>query len=67
MDQMGSDAGTRSTEWMSNGDCSAVHIAVLWVQSKSFSHSQELRGKSLIHLCTEKDNVMSWVISYVEK
>lgn len=54
MDQMGGDAGSRSTERMPNGDCPAVHIAVLWVQSQSFSHSQILRGKSLIHLGTGK-------------
>lgn len=53
MNQVGSDAGSRSTERMPDRNRATVHIAFLWVESKSFGNSQILRGKSLIHLCTE--------------
>ena len=55
MNQVGSDACSRSTEWMSDGDSSTVNVALLWIQTKSLCHSQVLRGKSLIHLSKEND------------
>lgn len=55
MNQVGSDACSRSTKWMSNGNSSTVNVAFLWIQTKSLCHSQVLRGKSLIHLSKEND------------
>lgn len=64
MNQVGGDAGSRSTERMPNRNRATVHIAFLRVKPKSFGDSQILRGKSLIHLCTEN---REWLItSYVE-
>lgn len=64
MNQVGGDAGSRSTERMPNRNCAPVHIAFLWVESKSFGDGKILRGKSLIHLSTEN---REWLItSYVE-
>lgn len=64
MNQVGGDAGSRSTERMPDRNRATVHIAFLWVKSKSFGDSQILRGKSLIHLCTE--NTECLITAYLE-
>ena len=51
MNQVSCDAGSRSTERMSDGDSTTVNIGFLWIQSKSFRNSQELSSKRLVHLC----------------
>lgn len=55
MSQVSSDASSRSTERMSNGNSATISVAFLWIQSKSLGNSQVLRGKGLIHLCKAND------------
>lgn len=50
VNQVSSDTCSWGTERMSDSDSSTIHIAFIWIQTKSLSDSQVLRGKSLIHL-----------------
>lgn len=65
VNQVSSDTCSWGTEGMSDRDSSTVHIAFIWIQTKSLSDSQVLRGKSLIHL--GKNNSINCKSSVINK